>query len=92
MNTNCKCTDLMLQMQQIGFMLVDLNLYLDMHPDCEMAQKDFEHLRERMCHLRTAYEKQQGPLLNFGLSDSAFPWQWVDESMPWPWENKKCNC
>ena len=35
---------------------------------------------------RCAYEKQYGPLTNFGHAPSNCPWQWVDE--PWPWEKE----
>ena len=89
MKSSCSCNDLMLKIQQIGFVLVDLNLYLDTHPDCKMALDDFNRLSERFMQLQSAYEKQYGPLKNFGQSLSDSTWQWVDESQPWPWENKR---
>lgn len=81
--------DYMLKIQQIGFLLVDLNLYLDTHPDCAQAIDDYNALVCTMQELREAYIRQHGPLMNFGTAPSSVPWQWVDDSMPWPWENKR---
>jgi len=91
MNTSCSCNDILLQIQQIGFLLVDLNLYLDTHPDCKEALSDFSQLTERLHQLKAVYEQQNGPLKSFGHStvSSDCYWQWVDESTPWPWENKR---
>jgi spore coat protein JB len=79
----------MLQMQQISFLLVDLNLYLDMHPECELAIQDHNELSKQLCQLRSVYEAKHGPLMNFGLTAAGHCWQWVDECSPWPWENKR---
>ena len=89
MNHSCSCNPMMLQIQQLGFILVDLTLYLDTHPNCEMALTDYAKVQERLHQLRHEYEKQYGPLSNFGNSKSDGSWKWVDESILWPWENKR---
>ena len=66
------------------FTAIELNLYLDTHPEDRKALNDFNETVERLNDLKAQYEKRYGPLLNFGFSSSEYPWQWIDE--PWPWE------
>jgi spore coat protein JB len=66
------------------FTAVELNLFLDTHPDDERALNDYNETVERLKELKAAYENQFGPLTNFGYATSEYPWRWVDE--PWPWQ------
>jgi spore coat protein JB len=66
------------------FTAVELNLFLDTHPDDERALNDYNETVERLRELKAAYENQFGPLTNFGYATSEYPWRWVDE--PWPWQ------
>ncbi len=88
MNSCNQEQDLMKQIQQISFLLVDLNLYLDNHPDCRQALEDYNILVEAMDELRKVYTQKYGPIMNFGTAKSDCPWQWADDQ-PWPWENKR---
>jgi spore coat protein JB len=89
---NCACTHaddrevLMLRIQQTDFLLVDLQLYLDNHPDCAAALEDFNQLSAVSGELKSAYQAQYGPLMNYGADASGARWTWTDE--PWPWERK----
>ncbi|MFT8871112.1 MAG: spore coat protein CotJB [Sporolactobacillus sp.] len=71
-------------LQAIDFTVVELNLYLDTHPDDLDALKQFNSAALKSHELRTDFEKKYGPLQGFGNSFSAFPWQWVEA--PWPWQ------
>lgn len=72
------------QLQAIDFVLVELNLYLDTHPDDRGALQQFnENVRLRW-KLANEFEQCYGPLMNLGRSYSGYPWQWNDT--PWPWQ------
>lgn len=72
------------EIQELEFYCVELNLYLDNHPDCERALADYNMYTEKLINLKNIFEMKYGPLANFGFSPSQFPWQWVEE--PWPWQ------
>ncbi|WP_326514761.1 spore coat protein CotJB [Clostridium intestinale] len=78
--------DLLKKIQEVGFSLVDVNLYLDNYEDNKDALEYFNCLSKELMDLRKEYEKKYGPLTNYGLQ-TAKDWdQWV--SGPWPWERK----
>lgn len=75
---------LLLQLQELDFVLVELTLYLDTHPnDTQVIQQfnQFAHQRQQVAH---HFESKFGPLLQFGHSFSRSPWQWIN--VPWPWQ------
>ncbi|MFT8316879.1 MAG: spore coat protein CotJB [Sporolactobacillus sp.] len=71
-------------LQAIDFTLVELNLYLDTHPDDLEALKQFNTTAQKSEELRDQFEKKYGPLRGFGHSYSTFPFQW--SKAPWPWQ------
>lgn len=72
------------EMQAIDFSIVELNLYLDTHPNDFDAIKQFNDLSEKSMKLKIQFEEKFGPLMNFGRSYSNYPFNWVDT--PWPWQ------
>lgn len=82
-STHRYCED-MEQLMALQFALVELNLFLDTHPDSEQALMDFNELSEKFETAKKMFNKKYGPLLNFGHEKSKYPWQWVNN--PWPWE------
>nr|WP_034644887.1 spore coat protein CotJB [Bacillus methanolicus] len=72
------------ELQVIQFVLVELNLYLDTHPNDIEAIEQFNLFEEMRKNTAEKFEKKFGPLFNFGLSTSGVPWQWVEQ--PWPWQ------
>lgn len=78
--------ELLKKIQEVGFSLVDLTLYLDTHTDCKDALEYFNCLSCELKDLRASYEKHYGPLTNYGLQTAQDWEQWV--SGPWPWERK----
>lgn len=71
--------------RQLIFSAVDLNLYLDTHPDDRDALEVYNHYAMQLRDAVDAYDKKYGPLCNFGMGMSGHPWQWINE--PWPWSN-----
>jgi len=75
---------LLQQLQEADFALVELNLYLDTHPDDEAAIAQYNQLAQRRWMLAQEYESHYGPLMHFGHSYARRPWSWIDT--PWPWQ------
>ncbi|MRH42371.1 spore coat protein CotJB [Aquibacillus halophilus] len=76
--------ELLEQIQAIDFVLVELNLYLDTHPQDYDAILQFNNFTYESKQLKKLFEKQFGPLMHFGRSYSNYPWNWDDQ--PWPWQ------
>ncbi|RAV06543.1 spore coat protein CotJB [Paenibacillus sp. YN15] len=72
------------ELQEIDFVLVELNLYLDTHPMDNLALQQFNQTAQKRQLLAGQFELKYGPLMNFGHSYSRSPWQWND--VPWPWQ------
>jgi len=70
--------------QELEFCAVDLNLFLDTHPGDHAALKKYNQVAEELMTLHKTYEQKYGPLCNFGMGTSEYPWRWVQG--PWPWE------
>lgn len=75
------------KLQQLEFMTVELNLYLDTHPYDMRALKEYNAYTEQLTALKKQYEQVYGPLMGFGCSTSRDRWKWIYE--PWPWENEE---
>lgn len=74
------------RVQEMEFVAIELNLYLDTHPcDCD-AINDFNCAAEELIRLKREYEAEFGPLLNFGFSRAPDLRQWQWAQGPWPWE------
>ncbi|CEO11506.1 spore coat peptide assembly protein [[Clostridium] sordellii] len=68
------------------FVCIELNLYLDNNPNDERALCQYDIYSNKLKHAKCEYEKEYGPLTNFGSVPSSYPWEWVDN--PWPWDNE----
>lgn len=75
---------MLLQIQELDFAAIDLNLYLDTHPNDKKALHDYNCLTQKLRVLRNEYQRIYGPLVNFGFAPSQYPWRWIND--PWPWE------
>jgi spore coat protein JB len=75
---------MMEELQQTDFVLVELQLYLDTHPDDANAIQQFNQFSMKRRMIKEQFEAQFGPLQGFGNSYSGYPWGWNDE--PWPWQ------
>ena len=67
------------------FALVEMNLYLDTHPDDKEALELMYAYRRKRTELVEVYESQFGPYENFAVHvQNPDRWSWVDD--PWPWD------
>ncbi|MCC8028507.1 MAG: spore coat protein CotJB [Lachnospiraceae bacterium] len=72
---------------QFGFALSDITLFLDTHP-LDQDALDYYHQMNHMYRKATAeYENKYGPLTQFAGEDCDV-WNWAVQS--WPWERGYC--
>ena len=77
---------LLYQVMQYKFALIELNLYLDTHPnDTEMIKlfNQYQDIEKQMCD---KYESMYGPLTTDSNNLNENRWEWINS--PWPWEVK----
>lgn len=72
------------ELQTVDFVLVELTLYLDTHPEDEQALYQFNQFQKRKRSMMTEYETKYGPLLQYGNSPVGKTWEW--SCTPWPWQ------
>lgn len=78
-------SELSTRISEIQFVCIELNLYLDTHPNDEEARNDYYHYSVLLDGLIKEYEAEYGPLMNFGHSPTNVGC-WVCSE--WPWEKK----
>ena len=76
--------ELLEQLQVLDFALVELNLYLDTHPNDLKAIEQYNQLAQERMKLAIRFQELYGPLMNFGHAFSRYPWEW--SQVPWPWQ------
>jgi len=74
---------LLKEIRSVDFTCVDLQLYLDTHPNDQRSLALYNSNVQRSRMLHDTYERLYGPLTSF-RSPSAYPWKWIES--PWPWE------
>ncbi|CAM4064934.1 spore coat protein CotJB [Mesobacillus thioparans] len=72
------------ELQAVDFVLVELTLYLDTHPEDYEAINQFNQFAKERRRLKKVVESMYGPLQQYGNSYSGYPWNWSDG--PWPWQ------
>lgn len=86
MNTSTQA-QLLFQIQKIQFAAVELQLFLDTHPDDRQALALYNQVYQELKQNLQNYERIYGPLLSYGYSPALQgSWKWVE--IPWPWEIK----
>lgn len=78
-----KYYELLLEIQRTDFVLVELNLYLNTHPNDQAAIAQYNDFVQRSMQMKKNFEALYGPL-TAGFSFSPTPWQW--NKAPWPWQ------
>lgn len=72
---------------EVSFMVIDLTLYLDTHPNDEEAMDYFRHYLQLRKQALKEYASMYGPLLiDDACPEEEFTWA----LMKWPWEGGDC--
>lgn len=72
------------QIDELQFVALELNLFLDTHPNDKQALRDYAQVSQSLMRVVDIYQRTYGPLFGSGFGPSGYPWQWIEE--PWPWE------
>jgi len=75
--------EMLVNIGQYSFMMHDVNLYLDVHPDDKEALQKFMEYRNASNDLITKYERKYGPLSVKGTEKENTPFAWENTSWPW---------
>lgn len=81
-NSDMSESELLMQISQIQFICIELNLYLDTHPDDEAAMRDYISYGNKLNELIGMYEERYGPIHGFGHSATETG-SWVYSEWPW---------
>ncbi len=78
---------MLIQIQQLQFAAIELNLYLDTHPYDQQVLALYNQAHQQLIKRVRDYEQVYGPLLSYGYSPAPQNyWAWAES--PWPWELK----
>jgi spore coat protein JB len=72
------------ELQAVDFTLVELQLYLDTHPNDAAAKLQYTQFADKRAALVEPFEKKYGPLQHYGRSRTDNPIDW--STTPWPWQ------
>lgn len=64
-----------------SFAILDLQIFLDTHPNDQKTLAKVRQLKEILIPLREEFEQAYGPLRKSADTNN---WDWVNS--PWPWE------
>lgn len=74
--------------QRTNFVILELALYLDTHPECPCALEKYHECHHLFEKAVSIYQKRFEPLTIYGVYDEKC-WSWGNA--PWPWQ-KGCDC
>ena len=75
--------DMLMQLQELKFALIELGLYLDLNDNDRNAIKIFNEYQRKEKELCKMFESKYGPL-TFDSMEYKNSWTW--DNGPWPWE------
>ena len=75
--------DMLMQLQELKFALIELGLYLDLNDNDRSAINLFNEYQRKEKELCKVFESKYGPL-TFDSMEYKNTWTW--DNGPWPWE------
>lgn len=75
--------EMLRKVQMLGFVLVDVNLFLNTHPDNTAALNFYDKYNALYQQAVAEFEENYGPLCATGVNVED-GWSWINN--PWPWE------
>lgn len=76
--------ELLKKLTALDFVAVDLNLYLDTHPNDKVAIQEYNNVVQEAKLIRQDFEQHYGPLCSFRSQNTFDKFAWINN--PWPWE------
>ena len=81
--SNVNKNSLLEKIRALSFVKVEIELFLDTHPNCKAALDYYNKTLSELTGLIELYENTVGPLTCAGVKSND-SWTWVEE--PWPWQ------
>lgn len=78
-----QCVGLLRKIQEMEFVAIELQLFIDTHPHDQTAIADYNRAIDILKRLMDEYEVKYGSLSMLGKHGTT-EWGWVED--PWPWE------
>ncbi len=75
--------EMLLEVQKLQFVVLDMALFLDTHPNDPVALYRHKMYTEQLAKVKSEYEMQFGPMTIFG-HEFGDNWRYINS--PWPWE------
>lgn len=72
------------KVRECKFAALDLNLYLDTHPDDAEKIKAYNQCIMQGKQMLDEFERNYGPITLDSETLNTYPWTWI--MSPWPWE------
>ena len=86
LKASSKREDLILQIDENRFAIIELGLYLDLYPNDTNALNKYNSYLKKEKELITIYESKYGPMtINSQVQTNTWLWN----NLPWPWEVQK---
>lgn len=82
-NQNPQPQNALTKLQQLQFVLQELCLYLDTHPDDQVTALEYDRYKAMYQKYLAQYQQQFGPIFN-SMNPDYGSYQWI--TGPWPWE------
>ncbi len=78
---DCEREQMLMQIRELNFAVIELGLYLNTHPEDQKALCLHRKYAKELKELMDKYQKVYGPLSIYYPCNK---WRWLEE--PWPWE------
>lgn len=76
---------LMEKIASIDFAIIELNIFLNTHPNDSRSSNKMDEYILKSNKLRREYEEKYGPITATDLNSNQ--WAWI--CGPWPWDNEE---
>ena len=86
LTANSEREDMLMQIMEYTFAMIDLQLYLDMYSNDKDALKLFNTYLNNKKELTIMFEEKYGPLT---IDSEVQRNNWLWDNSPWPWEVQK---
>lgn len=83
LKANSEREDLIMQIDEQRFAIIEMNLYLDIYPNDKNALNKFNSYLRKEKELINLYESKYGPMT---ISSPVQTDNWFWNNSPWPWE------
>lgn len=75
--------NLVMAISKVSFVMDELRLFLDTHPDNDHAIKHYNECSKKRQELISEYTRTFGPMIFYCPNENPNHWKWCDGPMPW---------